>query len=502
MSVKISAFVIVMITALWLVPKNVSAQNQNINLQVFYDELGNYGTWVDNPQYGYVWVPNVDGDFRPYVTNGHWVFTDYGWTWSSDYEWGWAAFHYGRWFWDEEYGNVWVPGTEWGPAWVVWKKAPGYYGWAPMTPGMSNLYSSSNEIPVESWSFVRDRDLLETHLDNYFVDPMRNNLIRLSSLIFSMRYDTRFNHNYIYGPSQNEFQRSYGRNINMVHIYDNNRPGQNMNGDRYSIYRPVFYKNGNASYSESHPLSYLKNKERINSGSNNYYRNPREKETGRPNGLYNSGSRNAGRNYNQNEPGRPNNDNRGSNVNGSARQGTVTLNNNNNSNNNSNNNPTRNNNYNNRGSNANGSGRLNSSTQNNNSRGSNTSRTGNSNTPANNTPNNSNNRGSNANGRSSSNTPASTAPGNNNSRGSNASGTGSSNTPATTPPTNNNAGKGNARETLQANKPATNQPNAAADASKAKPASTTTPQTPVVDPKAKGQKGKTAPTAIKVKPVI
>jgi hypothetical protein len=448
MSVKISAFVIVLITALWLVPKNVSAQNENINLQVFYDELGNYGTWVDNPQYGYVWVPNVDGDFRPYVTNGHWVFTDYGWTWSSDYEWGWATFHYGRWTWDEEYGNIWVPGTEWGPAWVVWKKAPGYYGWAPMSPGMNDLYSRSNEIPVESWSFVRDRDLLEYNLNNYFVDPMRYNLIKLSSLIFSMRYDIRFKHNYIYGPSQNEFQRFYGRNLNPMHIYDNNRPGQNLNGDRYSIYRPQFYKSGTASYVSSRPLSYLKNRERINSSSNNYYRNPREKELGRTNGLYNSGSRNANRNYNQNESGRPNNDNRNSNANGSDRQGTVTRNNNNNNNNNNNRN-----NYNN-----------------------------------NNNNNNSNNRGSNA------------------------SGTGSSNTQNNATPANNNAGKGNVRETPQTNKPTTpttnTQPNNAAVANKVIPGNAATTQKPTVDPNTKGQKSdKTTPAnnkdkRVKVKPAI
>ena len=27
--------------------------------QVFYDELGPYGSWVEYPSYGYVWIPRV-----------------------------------------------------------------------------------------------------------------------------------------------------------------------------------------------------------------------------------------------------------------------------------------------------------------------------------------------------------------------------------------------------------------------------------------------------------
>ena len=307
---KIGAFIICMITALWLVPKKVSAQNENINLQVFYDELGDYGTWVDNPDYGYVWVPNVDQDFKPYVTNGHWVFTDYGWTWSSDYPWGWAAFHYGRWSWDEQYGNVWVPGTEWGPAWVVWKKSLGYYGWAPMSPGMGTNYNQYGDIPVDSWTFVRDRDLAQYDLANYFVDRMRyNSLVRISSLILNTRYDTRYNHNYIFGPDRNEFQRYYGRTITPVHIYDNARPGKSMlSSDRFSIYRPQFSVKASSSYRESRPLSFIKNKEKINFTPNSYKSGRGNDESGRSNIQYNNNNTNNN-NRNSYSTGRGNDQN-------------------------------------------------------------------------------------------------------------------------------------------------------------------------------------------------
>ena len=100
---------------------SVSAQRVGISIsyQTFYDELSPHGRWIDYPDYGYVWTPNMGPDFYPYSTGGHWVWTDdYEWMWVSDYSWGWAPFHYGRWFHDPFYGWMWVPGYDWSPAWV------------------------------------------------------------------------------------------------------------------------------------------------------------------------------------------------------------------------------------------------------------------------------------------------------------------------------------------------------------------------------------------------
>src|SRR5262245_51385066 len=84
--------------------------------QPFYSDLSPYGAWVYVTGPGWVWSPyNMTADWRPYQM-GHWVLTDYGWTWASDEEFGWAVYHYGRWHNDGAYGWVWVPGTDWGPA--------------------------------------------------------------------------------------------------------------------------------------------------------------------------------------------------------------------------------------------------------------------------------------------------------------------------------------------------------------------------------------------------
>src|SRR5690606_27333721 len=100
---------------------NAQSYRQDVSFQTFYDELSPYGQWIQDPQYGYVWVPDVQDDFRPYSTNGRWAMTEYGNTWVSNYAWGWAPFHYGRWTFNNYYGWVWLPGTQWAPAWVSWR---------------------------------------------------------------------------------------------------------------------------------------------------------------------------------------------------------------------------------------------------------------------------------------------------------------------------------------------------------------------------------------------
>jgi hypothetical protein len=104
----------------------------------FRTTLDPYGTWVEDPNYGTIWVPSssvVGSDFTPYVSAGHWTYDD-DYVWVSDYDWGWAPFHYGRWI---QTGNGWgwIPGRRYSGAWVTWRTGYdgyGYIGWAPMSP--------------------------------------------------------------------------------------------------------------------------------------------------------------------------------------------------------------------------------------------------------------------------------------------------------------------------------------------------------------------------------
>jgi len=107
-------------------------------LTEFKPALDPYGTWVDDPSYGTIWVPSqtvVGSDFTPYVSAGHWTYgSDY--VWVSDYEWGWAPFHYGRWV-HRAGGWGWIPGRTYAGAWVTWRTGYDswdYVGWAPLAP--------------------------------------------------------------------------------------------------------------------------------------------------------------------------------------------------------------------------------------------------------------------------------------------------------------------------------------------------------------------------------
>ena len=244
--VKTFAFLVMVIAGTWLVPQQASAQNGNVSLQVFYDELSPYGTWIEDQQYGYVWAPDVDEDFSPYVTNGHWVLSDYGWTWVSDFEWGWAPFHYGRWTFDENYGNVWIPDTVWGPAWVTWRQANGYYGWSPMGPGIDiNMsFGNSYNVPYNRWVFVSNRDFMQNDLNNYCLDRSMNSRIYGSSFVIrNTRFDNNRHSTYVFGPRREDVQRYSGRSINEVHIRDYNKPGQSYERGNLSMYRPQIQRN-------------------------------------------------------------------------------------------------------------------------------------------------------------------------------------------------------------------------------------------------------------------
>jgi hypothetical protein len=111
------------------------------------EDLDNYGNWVQDPDYGYVWQPTVVADWAPYHY-GRWAWEDwYGWTWVSYDPWGWAPYHYGRWFHGSR-GWCWYPGVigvrhYWSPALVGWIGFGGgggfgfgfgNIGWVPLAP--------------------------------------------------------------------------------------------------------------------------------------------------------------------------------------------------------------------------------------------------------------------------------------------------------------------------------------------------------------------------------
>jgi hypothetical protein len=136
------------IVALVLPAAREAEARTDISIDFFYDNLGDGGSWIEVGDYGYCWQPSIavsNHSWRPY-SDGYWAYTDVGWTWVSYEDFGWATYHYGRWMRLRGRGWVWVPGREWGPAWVSWRTGGDYVGWAPLPPRHAGEYWDESPI--------------------------------------------------------------------------------------------------------------------------------------------------------------------------------------------------------------------------------------------------------------------------------------------------------------------------------------------------------------------
>ncbi len=218
--------------------QKAKAQDVMVSYQTFYDNLAPYGQWIYDPQYGNVWVPNEDGNFRPYGSRGRWVMTDYGNTWISDDPWGWAVYHYGRWTYNPYYGWIWIPGYEWAPAWVTWRFGGGYAGWAPLGPGVA--VGVSYYAPESWWVFVGPQYMYEPNCIRYWHGPTYNpTYIRQTTIINNYYIDNRTRVRYNYGPRAEVVQQVTRRPVQVYNISHLNRPGAPSIGrGSVSVYRP------------------------------------------------------------------------------------------------------------------------------------------------------------------------------------------------------------------------------------------------------------------------
>lgn len=214
----------------------------------FYDYLSPYGAWVHHPPYGYVWIPERMGyGWRPY-SNGQWVWSDFGWTWVSFHRWGWVPFHYGRWGWDRYIGWYWVPGTDWGPAWVSWRVGDLYIGWAPIPPEARfvpgvGVTSLPYTLHYSYWVFVEYPYFLNSRLNRYVLPVERNltlvnySALRTDILVLNNRIINR-------GVDIDQIRRKTGQTITQYQLAPADRPGQSrVRMDKVEIYNPIIRKN-------------------------------------------------------------------------------------------------------------------------------------------------------------------------------------------------------------------------------------------------------------------
>ncbi len=165
-------------------PPNVAPQPMALpDYSLFYQQLAPFGRWFEVNGYGYCWRPTITvAGWRPYV-DGCWVWTSLGWAWQSNEPFGWATYHYGRWVNLASYGWVWVPGSEWAPAWVAWRQSRDCVGWAPLPPeqgvcnGVYRDCDSRYGLGPASYTFINTNQFVSRSYINVYAPVMRQTTI-------------------------------------------------------------------------------------------------------------------------------------------------------------------------------------------------------------------------------------------------------------------------------------------------------------------------------------
>jgi hypothetical protein len=240
-----------------------SGGDSGASFQQFYDQLGSQGTWVQTDNYGYAFQPNVsDPNWAPY-TDGHWVYTNVGWTWASDEPWGWATYHYGRWANIDGTGWVWIPGYQWAPAWVSWRYGGGYAGWAPLPPasfigvdfadpgvdiGIGFHFGGDCDvnfgIGAYCYNFINVGYIGDPYYRGRYIDRRRNfeiinNTRNITNINYNRNERGAFRGVNVGGPSLAEVNAHSHTRMQEVRLAESGRAGRStLNGNTLNVYAP------------------------------------------------------------------------------------------------------------------------------------------------------------------------------------------------------------------------------------------------------------------------
>jgi hypothetical protein len=150
---------------------------------IFFSVLNPHGAWIELDHGLVVWRPTIiRRGWAPYRM-GEWVWTSDGWYWDSYEPFGHVTYHYGRWYFDDYYGWIWVPDYEWAPSWVEWRYDDSYIGWAPLPPyavfsiNIGIHYTHTYYTPYNHWHFVTYNHFGNPHIYKHFVGHKYKNRI-------------------------------------------------------------------------------------------------------------------------------------------------------------------------------------------------------------------------------------------------------------------------------------------------------------------------------------
>lgn len=193
---KVIFLIVIIISSFKIMEANNPYYQGRVTFHTFYYSLSPYGEWIEIDYGVYAWRPlKVSIDWSPYLI-GRWVWTPYGWYWDSFEPFGWAVYHYGRWYYDDYYGWIWIPDYVWAPAWVEWRYTDYYIGWAPLPPyasfsiSIGIRFSINWYSPHYYWHFVPVKYFCGYEVHRFVVEPKyKYRIYRESKHSVEYRYD-------------------------------------------------------------------------------------------------------------------------------------------------------------------------------------------------------------------------------------------------------------------------------------------------------------------------
>lgn len=202
---------------------NVAPQPMALpDYSLFYDRLAPFGRWFEVNGYGYCWRPTITvAGWRPYV-DGCWVWSSLGWAWQSNEPFGWATYHYGRWVNLARYGWIWVPGSEWAPAWVAWRQSRDCVGWAPLPPEtgvFSGAYRDCDSrygLGPTSYTFINTTQFVSPTYINIYAPVTRQTTIFQHSVNVTQIVPSHSQrHAFVHqgGPPRSQMEQACGRPV-------------------------------------------------------------------------------------------------------------------------------------------------------------------------------------------------------------------------------------------------------------------------------------------------
>jgi hypothetical protein len=142
----------------WLTGLAPFTERGKTDFDTFLSILQPHGTWMETEPGGarYKFVPSTPKNYVP-LSNGRWIYSNYGWYWLGQEAFSAITDHYGYWVYGADQRWSWRPGPDWHSDIVEWRQTPTHLGWRPSALTADGTFVESETERLarpETWIFI------------------------------------------------------------------------------------------------------------------------------------------------------------------------------------------------------------------------------------------------------------------------------------------------------------------------------------------------------------